>query len=192
MVKPAPVKSLPIRISPMPIVQLGNPILWTVAKPVPKNADIDHLISRMSKTLTRAQGVGLAAPQVGQSVRMFLMDIHPTKTRSTLPQIGQIAVINPKVIDMSDEQVIDWEGCLSVTTPQGLVFGPVARPRSILVSFRNQNNKIVKMEMSDLIARIFLHEYDHLDGVLFLQRMTDLSKLVDERAYMNHLKSGTK
>ncbi len=192
MSKSSSKKSPQVRVRPLPIVQLGDPVLWARAKSVPQNANLDLLISRMSKTLIRAQGVGLAAPQVGQSIRMFVMDIHPTKTRTQLPQLGQIAVINPKIIEFSDEIVTDWEGCLSVTTSKGLVFGPVPRPKSIVVSYHNQLKKLVKMEMSGLVARIFLHEYDHLDGILFIQRMSDLSKLVDEKTYLLHLKSKTK
>ena len=192
MSKSSSKKSPQVRVRPLPIVQLGDPVLWARAKSVPQNANLDLLISRMSKTLIRAQGVGLAAPQVGQSIRMFVMDIHPTKTRTQLPQLGQIAVINPKIIESSDEIVTDWEGCLSVTTSKGLVFGPVPRPKSIVVSYHNQLKKLVKMEMSGLVARIFLHEYDHLDGILFIQRMSDLSKLVDEKTYLLHLKSKTK
>lgn len=192
MSKSSSKESPQVRMRPLPIVQLGDPVLWARAKSVPQNTNLDLLISRMSKTLIRAQGVGLAAPQVGQSIRMFVMDIHPTKTRTQLPQLGQIAVINPKIIESSDEIVTDWEGCLSVTTSKGLVFGPVPRPKSIIVSYHNQHRKIVKTEMNGLIARIFLHEYDHLDGILFIQRMSDLSKLVDEKTYLLHLKSKTK
>lgn len=192
MTKSTSTMSSTVRIRPLPIVQLGDPVLWAKAKSVPQSADLDLLISRMSKTLIRAQGVGLAAPQVGQSIRMFIMDIHPTKTRRQLPQMGQIAVINPKIIESSVEMITDWEGCLSVTTSKGLVFGPVPRPKSIIVTYHNQLKKLVKMEMSGLVARIFLHEYDHLDGTLFIQRMSDLSKLVDEKTYLHHLKSKTK
>lgn len=180
------------RIRPLQIHQLGDPILWTKSKPVTQHANIDLLISRMSKTLLLAQGVGLAAPQVGQSIRMFLMDIHPTLIRTQLPQLGKVVVINPKIIDVSNELETDLEGCLSITTSKGLVFGPVARPKSITVTYHDQYHKKVKTEMSGLVARIFLHEYDHLDGVLFIQRMDDLSKLMDEKAYVLHLKSRTK
>ncbi len=192
MTKLANATSSAVRIRPLPIVQLGDPVLWAKAKSVNNTTNLDLLISRMSKTLIRAQGVGLAAPQVGQSIRMFIMDIHPTKTRTQLPQLGQIAVINPKIIESSDEMITDWEGCLSVTTTKGLVFGPVPRPKSIIVSYHNQQKKLVKTELSGLVARIFLHEYDHLDGILFIQRMHDLTKLVDEKTYLLHLKSGKK
>ena len=192
MTKSASTTCSAVRVRPLPIVQLGDPVLWAKAKSVSQSVDLDLLISRMSKTLIRAQGVGLAAPQVGQSIRMFIMDIHPTKTRTQLPQLGQIAVINPKIVESSDEMITDWEGCLSVTTLRGLVFGPVPRPKSIIVTYHNQLKKLVKMEMSGLVARIFLHEYDHLEGILFIQRMHDLSKLVNEKTYLHHLKSRSK
>lgn len=192
MTKLANATSSAVRIRPLSIVQLGDPVLWAKAKSVNNTTNLDLLISRMSKTLIRAQGVGLAAPQVGQSIRMFIMDIHPTKTRTQLPQLGQIAVINPKIIESSDEMITDWEGCLSVTTTKGLVFGPVPRPKSIIVSYHNQQKELVKTELSGLVARIFLHEYDHLDGILFIQRMHDLTKLVDEKTYLLHLKSRKK
>ena len=170
-------------IRPLPIIQIGHPTLWQKAKPVQEVESLDLLVVRMVKTLRRAQGVGLAAPQVNHRLRMFVMDIHPTEQRKKLPTLGELVIINPQIIASSEEHDVDWEGCLSIVTKDGLIFGRVSRPRYIEVAYQDMNGKKFTGQFSDFAARVFQHEYDHLEGVLFLQRMKALDSLVNEKTY---------
>ncbi len=111
----------------------------------------------MIETMYLEDGVGLAAPQVGLSLRMFVMDYGD----------GPIKVINPEIIEKSEEKVIDEEGCLSLPD----VFAEVERAKWIKVRFQNERGEWQEMELEGYSARVFQHEYDHLDGILFIDRL---------------------
>ncbi|MEI7653648.1 MAG: peptide deformylase [bacterium] len=177
------------RIRPFPIIQLGHPTLWQKSEHVSKDQDLSHIISRMFKTLRHADGAGLAAPQINQSLRLFVMDIHPTPRRPKIKKSGELVIINPRIISQSEEVEEDWEGCLSVTTTSGLVFGKVPRARKIEVTYEDASRTEVKRQLVDFDARVFLHEFDHLEGIVFLQRMSKLNELIDEKTYIGILKS---
>ncbi len=177
------------RIRPFPIIQLGHPTLWKKSEHVNKDQDLSHTISRMFKTLRHADGAGLAAPQINQSLRLFVMDIHPTLRRPKIKRSGEHVIINPRILSQSEEVVEDWEGCLSVTTTSGLVFGTVPRAREIEVTYEDASRTVVKRNLVDFEARVFLHEFDHLEGIVFLQRMSRLNELIDEKTYLSLLKS---
>lgn len=177
------------RIRPYPIIQLGHHTLWQKSEQVDKDADLTLIISRMFKTLHHADGAGLAAPQINQSLRLFVMDIYPTHRRPKIKRSGEHVIINPRILSQSEEVVEDWEGCLSVTTTSGLVFGKVPRSREIEVTYEDANRNMVRMHLADFEARVFLHEFDHLEGIVFLQRMSRLNELIDEKTYISILKS---
>ncbi len=141
------------------IRQDGDPVLRLVAKPVDKMTKRHKkLIKDMIQTMHEAEGVGLAAPQVGVSERIIVVDAGD----------GVIAMINPKIEKASGED-IDVEGCLSIPGLRGYV----KRANEIVVSGWQTDGKPVRYGIDGYVARIFQHEIDHLDGVLFTDKLVD-------------------
>ena len=128
------------------------------------------IIKLLKKTLDYYGGVGLAAPQIGVLKRVFIVDIKPSKKRPHLDRIGFRAYINPQIKEFSQEINKDVEGCLSVF--YATLYGAVERSNSLKVEYINQEGKKVIDEIVDPFhARVVQHENDHLDGIIFLQRM---------------------
>lgn len=138
------------------IVHYGDPLLLKKARPVPEvNAEIQALIDEMIETLRAVSGVGLAAPQVGVSLRVIVWDAGE----------GVGALVNPKIIRASGSQT-GPEGCLSLPGLQGVV----ERPQRVTVRGLDRAGKEVRVTGEDLLARCLCHEIDHLEGVLFIDR----------------------
>ncbi|MBI2405352.1 peptide deformylase [Candidatus Gottesmanbacteria bacterium] len=124
-------------------------------------------------------GVGIAAPQVYQPYRMFIVASHPNPRYPNAPEMKPIPVINPTIVSHSKNKIKDWEGCLSIPGIRGLI----PRYQSIKVEFTNRNGKKEKREFSDFIARIFQHENDHLDGIVFLDRVENNKEIITDKEY---------
>lgn len=158
---------MPVR----PIVRLGHPALRTPAQPVPPThiADpaIQALIDDMVETMHEARGVGLAAPQLGEEAQIFVYQAAGP------PEIPLQVVINPLVTPHAREVVYDWEGCLSIPDLRGMV----PRHPTVRVQGLDRDGKSVNYIASGFEARIVQHEYDHLNGVVFLDRMRDFKTL---------------
>ena len=163
------------------IAQLGNPILRRVAQPVENFADkaIEQLIDSLIATAASANGVGIAAPQGSQSYRLFIVASHPNPRYPKAPLMEPTAIINPKIVAYSPEIVKDWEGCLSIPGIRGLV----PRYQAIEVEYTNQNGQLQRQELTDFVARIFQHELDHLDGIVFVDRLESTLDLFTEQEY---------
>lgn len=174
----------------LPILELGNPILRQKAAPVSDISDrkIQSLIDDMIVTSIEAPGVGLAAPQVGQSIRLFVVTAgeNPDDPQDLFntPQ----AIINPEIVKFSSDTHEDWEGCLSIPG----IRGKVNRAVTLKVKYFDRNGKPVEVEVHDFIARIFQHEYDHLDGIVFLDRMRSMATLMTEAEYQRASESKKK
>lgn len=139
------------------IVQIGEPVLRKVSKRVEKIDDkIIQLLEDMADTMYEADGVGLAAPQVGILKRVVVIDIGD----------GLLELINPEIIETSGEQ-IDDEGCLSVAGEAGVV----KRPYKVKIRAYNREGQLFEMVGEELLARAFCHEIDHLDGILFVDKI---------------------
>ncbi len=167
------------------IEELGNPILRENAKRVDNIGDeyIQTLIDDLIETVRAVNGVGIAAPQVNESYQIFIVASSPNPRYPDAPKMEPIAVINPKIISRSDEMVDGWEGCLSIPGIRGLV----SRHKSIAVEYTDRDGHEKTEELSDFIARIFQHEYDHLHGILFLDRLENLSDMITEKEYIKLL-----
>jgi peptide deformylase len=140
-----------------------NTVLRTVSKKIPKvNRDVLELIKKMQETVVVENGVGLAAPQVGHNVRLILVKL----ANRFLP------MINPELREFSQEQCSGEEGCLSVPGK----FGMVLRAKEVLVEFLDEAGKEQRLRLKDFEARIVQHEIDHLDGVLFVDRIEKTEK----------------
>ena len=143
---------------------LPDTILRRKAKKVPKiDASIKRLISDMIETMIKAEGVGLAAPQVGVSLRVAVLQ---------MPEEEPVAIINPKVVKRSGERPV-MEGCLSVPGYQG----EVRRSVSLTVKGLNEQGKEVRIKANGLMAQALEHEIDHLNGILYIDRIEDETKL---------------
>jgi len=141
------------------IVKLGDPVLRQVARPVSlATQEIQDLIARMTVIMREARGLGLAAPQVGASLRLFIYDAGNKK--------GLRVLINPRIVSARDEQTDPPEGCLSIPGLQGVV----TRANQIRVKGYDARLKPVTINATELEARVIQHEIDHLDGILFFDR----------------------
>jgi peptide deformylase len=168
------------------IARMGHPVLNRPAEPVagPGAPEIRRLVGDMIETMEDAGGTGLAAPQVHVSRRVMVFFIAAERARreagaADLPESGAGAVpltvlINPEVEPLGEETALGWEACLSVPGLAGEV------PRYTAVRYRGStlDGDMIEREATGFHARVVQHECDHLDGVLYPQRMTDLSRLV--------------
>lgn len=158
------------------IARMGHPVLTRRAEPIedPAAEGVRRLIGDMAETMLDAEGIGLAAPQVHQSLRVIVF--LPVDDRDEAPPPRPVALINPEFEALTDETVDGWEGCLSIPGLRGLV------PRAARIGYRGHtpDGKLVEREAAGLHARVVQHEIDHLDGVLFLMRMDDLRHLTFE------------
>ena len=140
------------------IVKLGQESLRQKSLPVEEvNAEIKTLVENMFETMIEAQGVGLAAPQVGKNIRLFVLIADDDVRR---------VFINPQIIKTSEEVGDYDEGCLSI--PQ--VYETISRPLKVTVQALNENGRPFTLDADGLLARIIQHEYDHLEGILYIDR----------------------
>lgn len=163
------------------IAQLGAPVLRLQAQPVinVQNAETQQIIETMQATLSATQGVGIAAPQISISKQIIIIASHPTPRYPSAPLMEPIVMINPACQKLSDTLEKDWEGCLSIPGIRALV----PRYKEILVSYTDQQGEFVKTRLEGFIARIFQHEFDHLHGKVYLDRVENNKEIFSEREY---------
>ncbi|AFY91818.1 peptide deformylase [Chamaesiphon minutus] len=164
------------------ISEIGSPILRDRSTAIANLADpqLDELIDNLMATAHSANGVGIAAPQVASSIRLFIVASRPSPRYPHAPTMEPTAMINPEIVARSGELVAGWEGCLSVPGQRGLVL----RDRAIEVKYFTKHGELVRQELTDFVARIFQHELDHLDGILFPDRVSNPTELITEAEYM--------
>jgi peptide deformylase len=169
------------------ITQLGNPILQQKAAAIDDllAPDCQDLIDALITTVKASQGVGIAAPQVAQSLRLFIVASHPNCRYPQAPIMPPTAMINPRILQVSEERVKGWEGCLSVPSLRGWV----PRHQWIEVEYLDHFGHPVQQILTDFVARIFQHEYDHLEGLVFLDRLESSSDLYSEQEYQKIIRS---
>lgn len=170
-------------MSLLTIVNYPEPVLLTVAKPVAPDEfgpELDRLVADMFETMASARGVGLAAPQVGVSKRLFVMDVRD-ESGEPAPRV----LINPEIVRYEGEQVGD-EGCLSFP---GL-YQVVKREARVIVRAQDQKGNEIEIDETALAARCILHETDHCDGIVFLDRMTALKRQLAKRKIKQLQKTG--
>lgn len=168
-------------MSILKVARMGHPVLRSRARPVDigeiRSRRIQQLIDDMVETMNEYQGVGLAAPQVHESLRLFVAGFPPSRERreddSDMERVPEMALINPEWRPDGTEAVEDWEGCLSIPD----IRGRVPRARRIVVHASDRRGKAIEIRASGFTARVIQHETDHLDGVLFFDRMKSLDTL---------------
>lgn len=147
------------------IVKFPDPSLRIKAKQVTKfDASFQDLVQNMFETLRDAPGVGLAGPQVGESLRVVVVEYNEDEDENAKPK--QFVLVNPEIIETSAETVTDVEGCLSLP---GLA-GEVERFEAVTVRAQNKFGKKIKVRVDGWLARIFQHEIDHLNGILYIDK----------------------
>ena len=175
-------------MSVLTLRQIGDPVLRTPSSPVkaPGEARILKLVDDMYATMDDAQGIGLAAPQVGVSLRIFTWNVEDSRGAVINPELELSG--EPKFVPRDgpdEEDTVLREGCLSV--PNG-IFGPVDRYPYAVLTGVGEDGHAIRIEATELLAACFQHEVDHLDGKLFLNRLTGEHKKNAYRA----LREGTK
>ncbi len=162
------------------VARLGHPVLRRKAAPIPKDqiqsSQVQQLIDDMFETMQEYGGIGLAAPQVHQGVRLFVAGVRSLDIVSPMTDDADmplITVINPEVIPVTKEIVSDWEGCLSIPD----IRGQVPRPDAVRLRAFDRTGQKFELVATGLPARVIQHETDHLDGVIFFDRMKSLETL---------------
>jgi peptide deformylase len=166
-------------MSILKVSRMGHPVLRKKVPPVPPadiaSGPIQRLIDDMAQTMLEYNGVGLAAPQVHEELRLFvaqvIRDREDEEDETREPEI--LALINPEIKPASRHVEEDWEGCLSIPDLRGLV----PRHRDISVKAYDRTGRQIELQASGFMARVIQHETDHLDGVLFLDRMKSFESL---------------
>ena len=169
------------------IIRMGHPILRQVARPVPRKAiggaPLKRLIDDMVDTLRDYGGIGLAAPQIGESLRLAIVEVPGGPSRyGDIPALPLTVFINPEIAIIDPQSAGYWEGCLSVPGLRGFV----ERPMHIRISALTDTGRRQQLELKGFLATVFQHEFDHLDGRLYIDRLSDSAKLVFEAEYLRY------
>lgn len=157
----------------LPIVGYGSPVLRQQAEEIDKNyPQLNTLIDDMFETMHQADGIGLAAPQVGRSIALFVVDLSPLAEDEPSLQDYRKVYINPRIVEELGEPQPYSEGCLSVPD----IHEDVDRPPIVIIEYYNQNWELVEEQLDGIRARVVQHEYDHLEGIIFTDRISALKK----------------
>jgi peptide deformylase len=163
-------------MSILKVARMGHPVLRAKARPLERSeirsAVTQKLIDDMLDTMAEYHGVGLAAPQVHEGLRLFVAALDHGDDDNE-EDIVPIALINPEITVVGTDVVEDWEGCLSIPD----IRGRVPRAREVKVRALDRNGSRIEVSASDFSARVIQHETDHLDGVLFFDRMKSLASM---------------
>lgn len=173
----------------LPIVAYGDPVLRKVAEAIDAAyPDLEKLITNMKETMYNASGVGLAAPQIGKAIRLFLIDASPfaedddlsEEERTVLKSFNRV-FINPKILEEEGEEWIFNEGCLSIPD----VREDVSRQPKITIEYQDENFTVHTETLEGLAARVFQHEFDHIEGILFTDKLSTLKKRIIKKKLEN-------
>ena len=173
----------------LPIVAYGDPVLRKVADTIDAAyPDLEKLITNMKETMYNASGVGLAAPQIGKAIRLFLIDASPfaeddnlsEEERTVLKSFNRV-FINPKILEEEGEEWIFNEGCLSIPD----VREDVSRQPKITIEYQDENFTVHTETLEGLAARVFQHEFDHIEGILFTDKLSTLKKRIIKKKLEN-------
>ena len=170
--------------SVLPIVIAPNPILKSKAKPVlAKDSDVVRdLIPQMFATMYHARGIGLAAPQIGMSSRVAIVDLRPNGEASPF------VMVNPEIVWRSSDTLVHPEGCLSIPGQRA----DIERPSAIKVRFEDVHGMKTELDASGLLGICIQHEIDHLDGILFVDHLSPLKRGMILRKMAKELKTASR
>ncbi|WP_294434595.1 peptide deformylase [uncultured Victivallis sp.] len=173
---------------------VGDPVLREKAKPVAAvTPEIRQLAASMIESMQAFEGIGLAAPQAGESLRLVVFDV-PLESMGDTPSTGErlllpkmpLAVVNPEIVASSEDLTSHDEGCLSLPD----LFAPVVRPASVVFRAQTLDGEWIECECGGLLGRCIQHELDHLDGTLFIDRLTPEAARTVERELKQLIRFG--
>lgn len=150
------------------IVQLGAECLKKVSDPVKNVNEVKGLIQDLKDTLATVEGIGLAAPQIGVNKRVVYINFGDGE--------NEYVLINPEILGVTKEKYTDYEGCLSYVMHEGLV----ERPVGVKIQAYNEKGELKTYEAHELLARCFFHEIDHLEGIMYVDRATEMYELEEQ------------
>jgi peptide deformylase len=170
----------------LPIAEIGNRVLRKKTKTVsfPLDDTVLQLIADMFQTMMITNGVGIAAPQVFQSLRIIIIASRPNERYPYAPLMKPVVMINPEIIEKVDRLVTDWEGCLSVPNIRGLV--PCSE--SVTIRYQDVKGKSTTKKLTGFPARIVQHEVAHIQGLLFTDRVRSSLDLYSQSEFKKRLK----
>ncbi|MDQ3099175.1 MAG: peptide deformylase [bacterium] len=172
-----------------PIIQIGNPILKA------DNTHIDHfnsdkvlqVIQDLKDTMYETGLIGIAAPQIGENFHLFITEPRETPVKPKEQSDILRIYINPVIVRYSEEQAIIYEGCGSVVNAD--IFGPVKRPKEVTVEAFDETGKKFKFTADGILGRVIQHEYDHLQGIEFIEKADDYKKLLNTEFFIQRIKT---
>lgn len=173
----------------LPIVAYGDPVLRKVGKEIDADyPNLEKLISNMRETMYNASGLGIAAPQIGKAIRLFVIDASPfaededltEEERETFKNFNKV-FINAKIIEEEGDEWVFNEGCLSIPDVREDVF----RQPKITIEYVDENFEAHTEVLDGLPARVFQHEYDHIEGILFTDKLSTLKKRIIKKKLEN-------
>jgi len=154
-----------------PIVVYGNPVLRKKAAEIKKDTDLLELVNDMNETMQAAHGIGLAAPQIGKSIRLFVVDGTSVEDEPEISDFKK-TFVNPVILEQEGEEWPFEEGCLSIPN----IRENILRQEKLRIRYFDENWTAFEEEYSGMKARIIQHEYDHIEGKLFIDYLTPLKK----------------
>jgi len=164
------------------VLQLGNPLLRQIATPVTvfNSPEFLDCLSSMQTLMESGNGVGIAAPQIGVAMQIVIVASRPTNRYPDAPEMPATILCNPQLEILNPTLVKGWEGCLSVPGIRALV----PRYQAIRVRFQDREGKSQQIDLKDFPARVFQHEFDHLQGLVYLDRIESSRDIVAESEYL--------
>lgn len=172
----------------LPIYLYGNPVLRKTAEEITLDyPDLSSLIDEMFDSMKKAEGVGLAAPQIGLSIRLFIIDTAPFQELYPNEEAIQEVFINPKIEEYLGEDFSLNEGCLSLPD----IHEEVIRKSEVIISYTDRSGNQLKKHFKGMAARAIQHEYDHLEGLFFTDRVSQLKKMILKKK-LSEISSGKK
>ncbi len=147
---------------------------------------VTALIQDLIDTMHHYQLIGIAAPQIGENYQIFVTEPRETQTRSA-DQADELRIyINPEILELADEESLIYEGCGCM--PQASIFGPVTRPKWVKVKAQDEKGEWFEFKSDGILGRVILHEYDHLQGIEFIQKVKNNADIISSKNYVENIK----
>lgn len=175
----------------LPVTRFGNPVLRDVARRLSEDEilskDIQQLIKNLRHTLVEKKyGVGIAAPQVGESIALSVIGVKPTPNRPELKPFKTV-LINPEITETFGDPVDVWEGCVSCGADDDILFARLPRYEKVRLTWLDENAKHREEVISGFVAQVVQHETDHLNGILFVDHVTDSTSFMMADEYRKRI-----
>ena len=173
----------------LPVIAFGDPILRKVGEEISSDFEgLSELIENMWETMYAAEGVGIAAPQIGKAIRLFVIDASPFSEEEPQLEDFKKIFLNAEIVEESGEEWLFQEGCLSIPK----IRENVKRYEKIKIKYQDENFNTFEEEFSGLAARVIQHEFDHIEGILFTDKINPLKKKMIKRKLTDITKGNVK